>query len=454
MLNIYKKFKKLGEKEENKELIRHSLLAVIVRIGAAGAAFAMNVIVARYLGARQAGYFFLAVSITTVVASIGRVGADQTVLRFVSIHAGRKEWSGVHAVMKKMMSWTYIPLIAFSVLLCVFSKQISVYCFHKEELRWPLFWTSIAVPLFAAYNVQGMALQAIKKVVYSVTVLKILTPAFLIIVTLIFPPTSSSQISIYYLIACIANLLIGYLWWFRSIPKAEHTVEYDTKKLWASSGPLWVSSIMQQLTVWGGQLIAGVYVRSEEVAQLAVARNMTVLVSFILLAVNNVSSPRIATMYHEGQLNKLKNYVRNTTWMMIIVALPISLIIWFFPGYILSLFGKEFTSGSGLWVLRILTVGQFISVVSGTVGTLLVMCGYEKDLKNMRILNGCITVALALILTPIYGAIGSALSSAIAMSLFNLMCVGIVKKKLGFTTFGMFGLEKSKKTKRIESIIE
>ena len=446
----YKKLKNFGKNAENKELVKHSFLALVIRIFGAGAAFLMNVVVARYIGAEQAGYFFLAVSITTLVASIGRVGADQTVLRFVSIHAEKKEWPNVHAVMKKMMMWTYLPLIFFTVVMCVFAKQISVYLFHKEELTWPLFWTSLTIPFFAGYNVLGMALQAVRKVVYSVINLKVLTPLFLIIIAFVLAPKSGNSVSVYYSVACVINLIFGYWWWNKSVPKASTSAEYDTKTLWSSSGPLWVSSIMQQITIWGGQLVAGRFVDSKDVAVLAVARQTTVLVSFILLAVNNVSSPRIAAMYNQGQMGKLKNYSRNSTLMMTIIALPITLFIWFFPNFIFSFFGKDFTGDNSVWILRILTLGQFVSVVSGIVGTLLVMCGYEKDLKNIRIWNGVVAIVLALILTPLYGAIGSALSSAIAMAYFNLSCVSVVKKRLGFSTISIFR-SKEKADKKITS---
>lgn len=432
---IIAKLKKLGKKEENKELIRHSFIALFLRVGGAGISFIMNVVVARYLGASEAGYFFLAISITTLVASMGRVGADQTVLRFVSIHASKEEWPEVNAVMRKMLSWTYLPLIFLSSIFCFFAEPISIYIFHKPELEWPLFWTSLAMPFFAGYNVLGMALQALRKVGPSVTVLKIITPLFLILLIFIQHTQDSTFAAIFYGIACIINLICGYLWWQKYTPKKVKKVSYDSTTLWKSSGPIWVSSIMNQIALWSGQLVAGIYVSSQEVAQLAVARNITILITFILVAVNNVSAPRIATMWHNGQITKLKNYVRNTTWLMTLIAIPVTILVWFFPGFIMSFFGKGFSGG--IWLLRILALGQLVSVITGTVANMLVMCGFEKDLRNIRILNGILSVILVFVLTPIYGAIGSALATAISMALFNLTCVFYVKKRLGFSTLAL-----------------
>ena len=119
-------------------------------------------------------------------------------------------------------------------------------------------------------------------------------------------------------------------------------------------------------------------------------------------------------------------------------ALPITLALWFFPTYIMSLFGKDFVQG--IWLLRIIALGQFVNVITGSVSSLLIMSGHEKDLKNLRLINGAIAIILAVVLTAFFGAIGSAISSAVATASFNLMAVRQVKKRLGFSTMSLFGL--------------
>ncbi len=439
MISLIAKFRSITKKEENKELIFHSFLSVIVRIGGAGAAFLMNVVVARYLGAGESGYFFLAVTVTTLLATLGRFGSDVTVLRFVSVHSEAGEWNKVHGIMSIIMRWTILPVSALTILVCIFSKPIAVYFFHKEAFQWPLFYTALSMPFFAAYNVHAMALQARRKVWLSVTNLRILTPAFLMILIIGFSPHDSISTSIYYLIACVVNLLLGYYWWIRTALPANGEKTFDKELLWKSCSALWIIASMQQLVLWSGQFIAGIFNSPEEVAQLAVSRTTASLITFILLAVNNVSAPRFAAMYSQGEMKKLKNYARNTTRLMTLVALPITLGIWLFPTLIMSLFGKGFIGG--VWLLRILALGQFVNVITGSVGYLLTMSGHEKELKKIRILNAALAVVLALILNPLLGAIGSALATAIALASSNLMAMRLVKKKLGFNTMSILGFK-------------
>jgi O-antigen/teichoic acid export membrane protein len=257
-----------------------------------------------------------------------------------------------------------------------------------------------------------------------------------------FTPRESSSASIYYLVACFLNVALAHYWWRKNVPPATIKEDFDSAELWKSCGPLWIVAIMNVVTTWGGQFIAGIFNTPQELAQLAVARNTTMLVSFILTAVNNVSAPRFAIMYNQGKMNQLKNYARNTTLLMTLAALPITLAIWLFPEFILSLFGKDFKEGA--WLLRILAAGQFVSVISGSVGYLLNMTGHEKDMRNVMTINAILSVVLALILNPIYGAIGSALGTAIGVASTNLMAVGLVKKRLGFSTISIFGFKRSK----------
>ena len=137
--------------------------------------------------------------------------------------------------------------------------------------------------------------------------------------------------------------MLGYYWWKKDIPDVKG--KFDTAILWKSSSALWIVAIMQQMVTWSGQFIAGIFNTPQELAHLAVARNTSMLITFILQAVGFVSAPRFANMYNEKKMGKLKKYVQNTTRLMIVVSLPLILFIWIFPEFIMSLFGKGFTNG-------------------------------------------------------------------------------------------------------------
>src|SRR5947208_3119353 len=146
---MYKKFVSFTKKEENKELLTHSMLALIVRIAGAGVTFLMNIVIARYLGAKEAGFFFLAVTVSIVLGTIGRVGADQSILRFVSIHSKRQEWEEVNGVINILMRWGLIATSIIGAIIALFAGPIANYFFHKPEFKTSLLWIAISIPFFA-----------------------------------------------------------------------------------------------------------------------------------------------------------------------------------------------------------------------------------------------------------------------------------------------------------------
>lgn len=424
--------------EADRELIRDSVVALIVRSAGAVAAFAMSIVVSRYLGADEAGYIFLGITVSTLMATLGRFGADLSVLKYISIHAAKNEWSMVRAILAVLLKWSYTPLIFITLILCLAAKPIAIYIFQKPSFQWPLFWTALSMPFFAGYNIYSMALQAIKKVMLSVSGLRVLTPFFLILFFLVLQPIDSITGSFYYFLATMLNFIICLLWWKNHVPYKDELAAADTKQLWKSSKEFWIVAGVQQLVMWSGQFAAGIFVSDPaQIAQLAVARNTASLISFILQAVNNVSAPRFATMAVEGNMDALKKYARNSTRLMTIIALPVTLILCLFPGKILSLFGNDFENG--LYYLIIISAGQFINVATGSVSYLLSMSGYEKELRNSRIISGLAAVLLAFTLTPLWGATGSAIATAAALIISNLMALYLVKKHLGFSTMSILG---------------
>jgi O-antigen/teichoic acid export membrane protein len=100
----------------------------------------------------------------------------------------------------------------------------------------------------------------------------------------------------------------------------------------------------------------------------------------------------------------------------------------FFPDFLLGIFGGDFKKG-GI-ILSILAVGQFVNVITGSVGYLLIMCGQEKTLRNIIIFSALVTITFQLILVSEYSIMGIAIGTAIGLSLQNILATIFVKKKL------------------------
>ncbi len=422
----------VSKNQDNKELVFDSVFALIIRGLASVATLIMTLIITRYLGATQSGYFFLAYTILWIVANVARLGTDNVLIKYASIHSSKNEWYHVQSILKIILKRTVIVSIIVGVLISLCANYIAE-IFKKPDLAKPLFWMGFSIPMIVAYTVYANALQGLKKVVASVSLQNVTLPVLVIVGICIFGiKTSTSAGFIYFIASCVTLITAFYYWKKYTFDKAG---EYDDKIIWSSSKYFWTKSNLNLFVAWGGQFIGGFFIDAENLSKLAVAQRTSQLVSFILIAINLVSAPRFASLYHNNQMNKLSSYAKNATRLMTLIATPLVLFICIFSKTIMSVFGKGFSGGASL--LIILSIGQFFNAITGSVGYLLSMSGYEKDNRNIAIINGVVSFVLALILIPIYGALGAAISTSLGVATQNLMGVHMVKKRLGFNTLSL-----------------
>jgi O-antigen/teichoic acid export membrane protein len=216
----------------------------------------------------------------------------------------------------------------------------------------------------------------------------------------------------------------------RGIPNV--VPRFETSLLLESSIPLfWVSSL-QLVISWASTVSLGLLADSAAVGIFSAANRTAMLTSFVLMAVNSISAPKFAALHKQGDLATLGEIARKSAKLMALVASPVLAIFLLFPTWVMSLFGAEFASGAT--VLSILALGQFVNVVTGSVGWILIMCGYERLMRNNIAICAALSVSLNILLVPRLGAIGAAVATAVTLSLQMLIGAAMVWQKLGVLT--------------------
>jgi len=111
-------------------------------------------------------------------------------------------------------------------------------------------------------------------------------------------------------------------------------------------------------------------------------------------------------------------------------SLPIFLIVFIAPNWIMSLFGPEFTIGVS--ALLLMAFSQLINSLSGSVGYIMQMTNNQKMFQYIIISSSVLNILLNYLLIPIYGIDGAAFSSMVSMIVWNMVTVIFIKQKLGF----------------------
>lgn len=422
----FRKIKRVISSGDNRELIVSASSAFIIRMCGALSGFCVTYYIARNLGAAESGLYFLALSMIMVLSAVSRLGLDNTVLRFIGGHA-----SLATSVLSKALLVVFLLGVFFSCATYFSAEYISIEVFGKEELKPILQRMSFGILGLSGVTISAMALQGLRKVSASIFVLNIAVNLLLLGSIFIFGITKASYLSVFYTSFSIFVAVIGVAWFSLLAPCADKS-EISWGELFSSCWPLWMVVVMAQMVQWSGQFVAGAYVSSELVAQFAVAQRTAMLTSFVLIAVNLVVAPRFAALYRQNNLLELQRLATKSVKMICVLALPVIGGMLIFPAQLMGIFGEEFVEGA--YLLQILAIGQFVNAATGSVGFLLIMSGNERDMRTVTMISGSLAILLTLLMTSMYGIMGAAISTAIAVATQNLLAVYYVKKRLGFNT--------------------
>lgn len=426
---------RLARLNSRKGLLRDATLAFIVRSLGAFAAFFMSVAVTRTLPAAEAGNFFLGITMVTVLASVLLMGLNNASLRFVGAWAAEGDWSRVRAFTRTSWQWLGASTLLGACAIWLAAPWLGERLFGKPPLGHLLQIMAPSLVLMAGGTLVASQLQAIRRVTHSIVVLSIGVPVCVGLGLWVNPIESVLAAGWLYVSAGVLTLSLGLFWWHRFTPTAPE-VAIDRRAVWNSCMPLWIVALMGVVASWASQLIAGIWVSSEDIAHLAVAQRTANLVSFVLAAVNFVVAPRFAALYHQGRHEELRRLALRSVRLMSVVALPVVLGLCLLPGQIMGLFGTEYSHSAQLLV--ILALGQLVNVMTGSVGYLLTMSGHERDMRTIVLLSGPFAVLAALVLVPLYGVTGAAVATALAVAAQNLGAVRQVSRRLGFNTLSVW----------------
>ncbi|WP_440903796.1 oligosaccharide flippase family protein [Catenovulum sp. SX2] len=436
---MFKKIYELITHPEHRHTVFHSILALSIRVMGAGMSFAFNLVVARQLGAEKAGIFFLALAIAIVLSAIARLGFDNTVLRFTAANSQNGK------TVKSILHFTLRFSVPFATLIAVLTFYnapfIAGVIFKKNLLENVLQYISPAIVGFAIVSQLAMSLQARHKIFYSIPCQNI--AHFFLCGAIIFAFQTKSPESIALYLSLSLGVSSSFFYWVslkginsNGSPLNSNGSPLNSNDIWSSARPNWFTTIMSQTVQWCAPIIIGLILASEQVAYFSVAQRIALLTSFILMAVNLVVAPKFAKYRANGDDLSIKKTALFSVKLLILSACPVVLFMLLFPKLLMGLFGKEFEQGAVL--LQILVLGQAVNVITGSVGVLLQMTGYEKDMRLVTMVSGFGVLASVPFFTKLYGPIGAASSMAFFISLQNLLAVYFVKKRLGFNTLAFW----------------
>ena len=393
--------------------------------------FTSNIILARSLGVGTYGLYSLGLSWMLMFSLISRLGFDMGSNRFIPVYLDNNRWDKVKAI-----------ILSSQVLVLLFSTIIYgiVYFFINYVLNltiekkqfFSLFF--LVLPFYSLIIINGSIFRALKRINLALT--------SLIVISFVFSgfigychyikgiAISNSLIAKSYLIINLVVLLLYNFALFKTNKK-----EFKTQKpsfelnTWLKiSIPLLFIDSLQLLMAQSDLLMLGVLSTTEEVGFYQAGIKISAIAAFGLGAVTFILAPEISKLYHKGAHEELQQKISQSAKLLFIFATLVSAIILVFGGFILSLFGNNFTTA--YYAMAILTFSQFTTVFHGTAGFVMSLTGHQNEALRIVLITVIINLGLNYVMIPLYGIEGAAISTTLATIIRNFWMAYCVRKYL------------------------
>lgn len=419
-----------------RELLKGGVFALVYKILGMALGYVFVLIVSRQLGAGAVGQFMLSLTFLNVGSMIGKLGCDRALVRLVAQYKSQNSYNLIKYTYFRIL-YMCIPFALIVTGLCVlFAHPISAFLFKKEVFYRALQIMSLGILPMTIMFINAESVRGLKKIQLSSFIENLLS---ILLSTLLLVATSYFYVDVYIAIGCysvglwLACALSFWIWFGCSgILSVSSAKGMKTSALLGISLPMLLSSSMNVVMRWMDTIMLGMFKTEQEVGIFGVALKLADATSLVLFAVNAIAAPKFAELFGRGDLDGLRKAVSQATKLVFWASLPVFVLIGCFPSFLLSIFGPEFREGT--FALLMLTSGQLISAISGSVGSLLQMTGRQKLYQNIIVFATVLKVVLNLILIPRYGINGAAFSGMFSVALINLVSVVYSKRSLMLST--------------------
>jgi O-antigen/teichoic acid export membrane protein len=416
------------------QLARGSTANLAGSVVAACLNLVLPVIITRSLAQADAGLFFQATALFTILLNVGTVGADTGVLRALPRALALDRRGDLY----RLLTVAVVPALVFSVALSVGLVALAgplgglVAGGTGQAGDFEEVLTALApwVPVAVVYAITMSASRGLGSVRPLVLVEKIGRNALETGAAGIAASVSTSVALVVtaWVAPYAAMLVVVGIWVGARLRRvvarqgplgAPSTWRPLATEFWRFSAPRALSRVFTVALQRFDVLVVGALRGPADAAVYAAATRFLVLGLMFVQAIQQVMAPRISEFLATGEEGRAETLYRTTTTWLTLVSWPIYLMVMWFATLMMSIFGTDFERGATAVV--ILCGAMLVATSCGPVDSVLLMGGRSVLSLINTGLALLVNVGLDLWLVPRYGVTGAAAGWGVAILVNNLL---------------------------------
>ena len=424
--NIIKEFKNGGG------LNRSVFHALLFRLSGLGLIFLLQVMLARLMGPSNYGDYTVIITTVNLLLVLSVFGFDSSILRFLPSFIAKKDYSSANGFVR--FSYRMITILSILCSIGLFIFLLTKAKKNNIAFSEGLFWGVLLIPFLAFVYQASAVLRSLNKIKTSLLSVYFLFPV-LMGLTCLYYYYSNDRLTVdaamLINLGCSAAICIFINRRARKVLKEQapsENLSFESRKWISVSSILFLTTAFDLLLRQSDILMVSYFLGNTKAGYYSVAAKLALLASLGLSVADYVFMPKIAALFEGRQLMKLQQFVRNSSLQILSITLPVVFLLFLGGKWILGFFGNAFSFS--YVPLIILLCGQVINAMTGMVGGLMSMTGYQKTFFAFYFFAFIIQFTLNIILIPIFDIVGAAIGSSLAMIFLNICAYIFVKKKL------------------------
>lgn len=415
-----------------KTVAKGGALAFFATITSDVIGIAIMLILTRFLGPHFYGVYALGITISGLSSQVSLLGMKNGILRFFPIYREQpKELRG-------LLSSAFGLVVTISLIMMIFylltANLLATEVFKEPELTTVIRIFSLVLPFIVCINLIASVFQSEKNIFRCLTINVLYQKFFyfglLIILALLGLKLYSAVLA--YLLSFIIVCLIAILYFNREISPltagGAGEASYHFKDLLHFSAPAFLIGFTYMLLIHIDRIMIGIFLDSSVVGIYVVSAKIAIFMNIFLGSFHTIFVPYISGLYFKNKIDELARVFKIVTKWVWASSIILFMFFFFLAKPILSIFGKDFSSG---WLAFIL-LSLFFLINSGIgSGGFIQMIGRQYiDLINC-ICAVLLNIALNAIFIPKLGINGVALAtgiSLVAMSIVRLIEIFLIIK--------------------------
>ena len=417
------------------QLIKEGFGSLIVNVGNKAFVLLTGVLLVRLLGKAEYGIYSYILSLVYVLILPAEFGISNLIVRETAQGVAKDKPSSISGIWR----WSISITLGFSAVI-IFITGAGAYLFGADyfsrlELV-TLFWALLLMPFQALVHLSSAALRGLKNVVLGQLPDLLVIPGvfsiLFLLFSLIFPQKlSSTNAMALRAISTIIAFIFSLILLIKKVPSAIRRAKpiYQGRIWLASALPLGLSSGLSMVKTRSTILIMGLFVSPGDIGTFQISVSTAAIAALLLHATNSILAPQFASLNAQGEKRKLQRLVTFSSRIIFGFNLGVTLIFIIFGKILISfVFGPELIEA--YIPLLIILAGQSINSLVGSVAFLLNMTGYEKDVMKVIGISTLANILITLIITPIWGIIGAAVSTTTSLIIAQFSMYWLVRKRL------------------------